>query len=78
MKRAEIQFATPSCAYVRGYGTRERLTEMRGRPPVWSTLERAWVCQPSTARDLIAILEMRGYEVVVSDSARVDPGAGRW
>ena len=62
-----ITFETPSCALVRGYGSRELLTELRkGRPPVWATRDRAWVTQPATARDLIAVAELRGYEIVVT------------
>lgn len=58
-------FETRSCAVVSGYGSRELITELRGRPPVWSTLSRGWVVQPQTARDLIAICEARGYDVVL-------------
>jgi hypothetical protein len=53
-------------AYVRGYGTRELLTEMRHRAPVWSRSEKAWTCQPSTARDLIALAQARHIDVVVA------------
>jgi hypothetical protein len=60
-----ISFETPSCALVRGYGSRELLTELRGKPPVWATRSRAWVTQPSTAKDLIAVAEMRGYDIVI-------------
>jgi hypothetical protein len=62
-------------AFVSGYGSREMLTELRGRPPVWSSLTRAWVTQPRTAKDLIAVAESRGYLVSVSHE---DPGGGRW
>jgi hypothetical protein len=61
-----ITFETPSCALVRGYGSRELLTELRGgRPLGWATRSRAWVTQPSTAKDLIAVAEMRGYDIVI-------------
>jgi hypothetical protein len=78
VKRLEVEFFNASCAYIRGYGARELVTERTGRPPVWATLSRAWVCQPATARDVIAIAEMRGYDVLVSDGEVADPGAGRW
>lgn len=54
---------TTMCAYVRGYGTRELLTSLRGRPPVWSATHRAWVTQQRTAVDLIALAESRGIDV---------------
>lgn len=65
----EVVFVTPACAYVKGYGSRELLTEMRGRPPMWGSTYRAWHCQPQTARDLIAVAEDRGYVVTVIDEA---------
>lgn len=77
-RRIEVEYATPSCAYVRGHGSRELLTELKGRPPVWATLSKAWVCQPRTAQDVIAIAESRGYEVLISEGERVDPAEGRW
>lgn len=62
-------FATPACAYLRGYGSRELLTEIRGRSPVFATRFRAWTCQPHTARDAIAVAESRGWRVeVVSEN----------
>lgn len=70
-----ITFETPSCALVSGYGSRELLTELRnGRPPVWATRARAWVTQPATAKDIIAMAEMRGYDVVVTASCSPDDG----
>ncbi len=79
-RRIEVEFVTPSAAYVRGYGTREMLTELRGRPPVWSSRGRAWSVQPVTARDLLAIAQSRGIETVVTEAGaeREDPGGGRW
>lgn len=66
MKRAEIDFINPSLALVRGWGTREALTDLKGRPPVYARRERAWVAQPKTARDLIVLLEQDGYEVTLT------------
>lgn len=74
-RRIEVTFENRDCAFVAGYGARELLTEMRGRPPIWSTLTRAWCTTEQTARDLIAIAERRGYEVVLGTA---DPGVGRW
>jgi hypothetical protein len=68
-----ISFETPSCALVRGYGSRELLTELRGgRPPVWATRSRAWVTQPATARDLIAVAETRGYDIVITGETEAE------
>lgn len=60
---------TPMCAYVRGYGSRELLTELKGRPPVWATLHKAWAVTERTARDLLAVAESRGMPTEVSREA---------
>ena len=66
-RHVEIRFVTPSCALVNGHGTREMLTELTGRAPVWATISRGWVVQPHLARDLVAILEHRGgYDITVT------------
>ena len=49
-----------------GLGARDLITELRRRPPVWATRARAWVVQPHTAKDLIALAEQRGYDIVVT------------
>lgn len=69
-RRLEVEFINASCAYVRGWGSRDLITEIRGRPPVYATLSRAWACLPKTARDVIAVAESRGYEVFVSGTPR--------
>jgi len=87
----EVEFVNTSCTYVRGGGSRELLTELRGRPPVWGTRARAWVTSPHTARDVIAVAESRGYEVIITEQIMVspneqilvsderpDPGRGLW
>jgi hypothetical protein len=63
------------CAYVSGHGSRDLITELRGRPPIWSSLARAWCTTDRTARDLIAVAELRGFEVILEHG---DPGEGRW
>ena len=60
-----VTLVNNSCALVSGHGSREMLTELRSRPPVYATLSRAWVTTPKTARDLVAIAEHRGYDVTV-------------
>jgi hypothetical protein len=67
-RHVEIRFASPSCALVSGTRVRELLTNLTGRPPVWSTISRGWVTQPHHARDLVAILEHRGgWEIRVTN-----------
>ena len=48
-----------------GYGSREMYVSLRGRPPVFNTRSRRWVTVPDRARDLVALAESRGYDVVV-------------
>lgn len=60
-----VDIVSPVCAYVSGYGSREMLCELRGRPPIWAGNRRAWVTQEHTARDLVAIAESRGYLVLL-------------
>jgi hypothetical protein len=78
-RSVEVEFVTRSCALVRGYGTREMLTELRGRAPVWSSRGRAWSVQPVTARDLLAVAQARGIQTVVTEPGqeRHDPAGGR-
>lgn len=54
---------------VSGYGSRDLIVELRGRPPVYNSRTRAWCVQGSTARDIIAAAEARGYDVVVTEEA---------
>lgn len=61
---------TKMCAYVRGYGSRELLTSLRGRPPVYATKHRAWVTTEATARDLVALAELRDFDVTVTGGGR--------
>ncbi len=65
MRRLTVQPVSPALTYLSGYGSRELITEARnGRPPCWSILGRAWCVQPSTAGDVIALAETRGFEIV--------------
>lgn len=65
--RYAVVYVNDNCAYVSGYGSRELLTDLKGRPPVWSTLGRAWCVSPATASDFIAVAERRGAVVEVSE-----------
>ena len=51
-----------------GYGSREMYVSLsvRGRPPVYNTRTRRWVTVPDRAKDLVALAETRGYDVVVT------------
>lgn len=62
-RRLTVTFVTRSHAVLRGYGSRALIEELRGHPPVWSSTYRGWHCQPKTARNVVALAEMRGYQV---------------
>ncbi|TYL55755.1 hypothetical protein FXB39_00665 [Nocardioides sp. BGMRC 2183] len=64
-RRLTVTKVSPSCDVVSGYGSRELVTEVRGRPPMWSSRPRGWVVQPKTSADVIALAESRGFEVVI-------------
>lgn len=72
-----VVMVNQNCAYVSGYGSRELITDLRGRPPVWSSIGRAWVTTPRTARDIIAIAESRGWDVVVTEDDPLPAATGR-
>lgn len=57
---------------VRGYGARELIIDLTGRPPMWSSIRRGWSLQESTARDVVAAAESRGYDVVITGPRAVD------
>ncbi|MEP7738112.1 hypothetical protein ABKW28_10705 [Nocardioides sp. 31GB23] len=64
--RFEVVYVNRNMAVVRGYGSREALIELGGKP-VWSMLSHGWVTTPRRASDLIARLEARGAVVNVSE-----------
>lgn len=88
----EIDIVNRHCVHVRGHGSREALMAVTSeRPPVWSSISRAWVCSERTARErLLPHLEHNGYSVVVTGPRAAstvsaapavevpDPGAGLW
>jgi hypothetical protein len=65
---AGIRIESRHCVWVSGYGTRAKLIELdsAGRPPVWSTRQRAWCVSEQTARRLLAALEHAGWDLVVT------------
>lgn len=54
-------------AEVSGYGSRDLIQEVTGRAPLYSRRSRAWCCQTSTARNVVALAETRGYDVVIGE-----------
>lgn len=61
-----------------GYGSRELYVELRRRPPVFNVRTRRWTAQITTARDLVALAESRGWAVVVNgaEPANIAAAAG--
>lgn len=52
-----------------GHRSRQLYVDLRRRPPVFNTRTKRWTCQLSTAADLCALAESRGWSVLVSDYA---------
>lgn len=67
MRRLEIEAINANCVEFTGYGARELHTESAGRPPVWNTRTRRWVTSPRRVPNLVALAELRGWDV------RLDP-----
>lgn len=66
MSRRVLEIELAGCAsLVRGYGSREILETITGRPPLWVRTARAWSCQEQTARDVVSLAERQGYDVVI-------------
>lgn len=72
----QVAHATPSCDYFRGYGSRELLTEVLGRAPLWGSRVRAWSIGPWHTPDAIALAESRGWRVEIVDEAHLKRLAG--
>lgn len=51
---------------VRGYGSRDLYERVVGRPPVYIPRLRGWSCQERTARNIVALAESLGYDVVIT------------
>jgi hypothetical protein len=62
----EVEIESRHCARLRGRGARALVVELKGRPPVWSSIARAFTVSEVTARDVIALAELHGYDVVVN------------
>jgi hypothetical protein len=61
----EVEIESRHCARLRGYGSRALIMELKQRPPLWSPLAHAWTVSERTARDVVALAETRGYNIVV-------------
>lgn len=64
-RRLTITTVTPALAVVTGYGSRELVAELNGRPPMWCSNPRGWVIQPHGIADLSALADVRGFDVHV-------------
>lgn len=54
---------------VSGHGSYELVTRL-GRRPIWSVRDAAWMVMHSTAGDVIAVAEARGWTVEVETAER--------
>jgi len=68
-RRLTVITVNANLTVVTGYGSRDLITDLRGRPPMWSSRPRGWVIQPHTAPDLVALAEHRGYVVLHANGA---------
>ena len=69
MMRLYVTPVNRSLTVLTGYGSRELVVEIRnGRPPMWSSSPRGWAVQPSTADDVVALAESRGFLVVIREA----------
>lgn len=67
-RQLTVTFYNAHAAYISGHGTRELITELKGRPPVWASRHRAWVVSEQTARDVLAMSQARGWDVHVAEA----------
>jgi hypothetical protein len=51
---------------VRGYGSRDLVTTVTGRPPTWRPARHGWSVQESTAADVVAAAERLNYDIVIT------------
>ena len=66
-RRIWINVESPVYATVRGHGARALLMTARpGRLPLWSSIGRCWNTTERTARDVVAIAERAGFDVIVT------------
>ena len=70
-RRIKVAFYNRHAAYISGHGTRDLIIELRGRPPVWASRQKAWVTSEKTAKDVLACAEARGWQSQVSDLGEV-------
>jgi hypothetical protein len=72
MRRLELVKINDNCVEFTGYGARELHTQSAGRPPVWNTRTRRWVTSPRRVPNLVALAELRGWEVLLDKALQED------
>lgn len=69
MSRPHLSIELAGCgSLVRGYGSRDLVEEVSGRPPVWMSRLRGWSIQEWTARKVVALAETRGYDITIIEA----------
>lgn len=64
----QAAFINRSCAYVRGYGSRDLLMEVNGgRAPLFGSRVRAWYGVPGVISEALALADSRGWPTEVVD-----------
>lgn len=61
----EVELCGPG-SLVRGHEARALVEAVLGRPPVWIPRLRGWSCQEANARDVVALAESRGIDVLIT------------
>lgn len=56
-------------AEISGYGSRDLIIGITGRPPLWLSRTRVWTATYRTGLDVIAAAESRGFDVVLREAA---------
>ena len=69
MRRLTVTPVNASLTVLNGPGVRDVVTEIRRKPPCWSSRPRGWAVMPSTAADVVALCESRGWLVVVEEAS---------
>lgn len=68
----QAAYINRSCAYVRGFGSRDLLMEVNGgRAPLFGTRVRAWYGIPEVVSEALALADSRGWSTEVVDEAHL-------
>lgn len=74
MVNRRLEITVGDCwAEAKGHGSRGLLMLLTGRPPVFNIRTRSWCTTPQRVRDLVALAEIRGFDVHVTT-----PGGEAW